>query len=764
MSFSNSKKGFHPYSRDDPSKTPSTSFSSSKSPALGSSIGFSRHQKPPEFNDIMENLDNVLRTSTSSPSRLFRDSTSNRPTSSHQPQQDITTVTPDVLRRSVMHSGTSNIFTAKDAELMKARIEIRELKRMLIESKNEYEHRVLELEKKNSILEVVQEEQKSKLAKADSNVAMLFKENKELEKKLASATEEYKLKVEECEDNISELQRENIEMKEQSSQLLEENDDFNSQLDHMTRQKDSKILSMRSQIDKMAKMLREELAKKVELEGRVSILESELDQKNREMETAATSETNDLLSKQFKDQVTYIKQLEGSNQELSKEIAYLRLTKENVERLKEEKASLMNQIENVSMLRGKLGEAEAELSLLRAEKKNWSGFLEKEDCVGFESPYALSKSLAKERFELAVLKEKSGNEAANQKGMKAYIEQMENELSEERKEHAASASKYEGLLRAHKRTERNRDLLQKEVQFLRDQLKSYEVEEEEMSTNFDRVKTERIHQLEKVVDMYRSRISELDLELQAAGKPESDRLVPEPKSIYSRQAIERIEALEAEISSLTKEKWLLEKELKSVMEQAALLESAIGRGVCDTTNVRILQLSDNPQSQDYKIKRSMLEALQKENFDLRSQLSSSAIHENLIPVASLRPLQLECEEARRQIEEKEKRIVRLKEVYAAKAQEYREAVFSLVGYKVDFQEGRVKLVSTYADREDPSFLFTSGPNDEGTMQLVGGSQERLHMLQPYRQYFIDERGSVPAFLSLVTMEGWKRRNNVTEQT
>ncbi|KAI8843000.1 mitotic checkpoint protein-domain-containing protein [Chytridium lagenaria] len=692
---------FHPYATN--TRNPATSFSSTRSPSGKSSPGAGRNQKSADLNDILENLDNALRTSPLS-TRSFKEPM--RLNASQHFQSSILSETAESFKRSTAQSSSSkadvNVYTSKvDADLMKARIEIRDLKRMLGESKNEYEHRLLELEKKKTILEVLQEEQKNKLTRADSNIEKLFKKYKELEEVSSKTIEELK--------------------------------------------------------EKLVK-LREERKTRTALEDKVIELEDALSQKESLLNLQESSENYNTISKQFKDQVQELKSIEQKNHELCREISYLRSTKDNAERLKEEKASLLHQLEDLSKLREKLGETEMEVASLRAEKKKWSAFLELDDCIGFESPYALSKSLAKERLEFAMLKEKFGQENATQKGMLSYIDQLEGELTGERSLHAEAKTKYETLFRTHKRSEKTRELLQKEVQFCREQLRAYELEEEEMAPNFDRVKTERVHQLEQLCDTFKARISELEVELKNSAHFDASQLDVTTRSLFSPEAIEKMELLESEVSSLRKEKILLERELNSANEQLTILENAVGRGVCDISNMRILQMVDNPQSQDYRIRKNMLDALKKENTDLRQQIESCGRAGDVIPVSSLRTVQLECEEARRQIQEKEKRMMRLKEVYAAKAQEYREAVFSLVGYKVDFQEGRVKLVSTYSNPDDPSFLFTSGPNDEGTMQLVGGSSERLPVLQRARQYYIDERGSVPAFLASVTLAGWEREN------
>jgi FtsZ-binding cell division protein ZapB len=110
---------------------------------------------------------------------------------------------------------------------------------------------------------------------------------------------------------------------------------------------------------------------------------------------------------------------------LLKEVKYLRSTRENVEKLKEEKAAVDNQLQSMQDLREKLASAEIEVVKLRAEKKRWTGFLEHQDETGIDSPYELSKTLATERLELALLKEKSGLESAKQKGLEEHIRQLE---------------------------------------------------------------------------------------------------------------------------------------------------------------------------------------------------------------------------------------------------------------------------------------------------------------------------------------------------
>jgi hypothetical protein len=90
-----------------------------------------------------------------------------------------------------------------------------------------------------------------------------------------------------------------------------------------------------------------------------------------------------------------------------------------------------------------------------------------------------------------------------------------------------------------------------------------------------------------------------------------------------------------------------------------------------------------------------------------------------------------------------------------KADEFLDAVRSLLGYKVNFLDnGRVELISVYSSPEErPSFVFTSGLHDEGTMQFVGSASQRyMEESKEMYEHYVSDLGSIPAFLSRVTLD------------
>lgn len=68
------------------------------------------------------------------------------------------------------------------------------------------------------------------------------------------------------------------------------------------------------------------------------------------------------------------------------------------------------------------------------------------------------------------------------------------------------------------------------------------------------------------------------------------------------------------------------------------------------------------------------------------------------------------------VADKEKRMQRLKEIWTAKSMEFREAVFSLLGWKLDFlQNGRVRVTHMFAGNSvDQSIEFDG---EKGKLKL-----------------------------------------------
>lgn len=128
---------------------------------------------------------------------------------------------------------------------------------------------------------------------------------------------------------------------------------------------------------------------------------------------------------------------------------------------------------------------------------------------------------------------------------------------------------------------------------------------------------------------------------------------------------------------------------------------------------------------------------------------------------------------------------RLKEIWTAKSIEFREAVASVLGWKMDFMpNGRVRVTSMYypggTDDEDVNKTGTSkekeagngrkmdgdggeGANsiifdgERGTMKISGGPQGAFARdIKDLIRFWVEQRKDIPCFLAAMTLEFYER--------
>ncbi|KAJ1942349.1 coiled-coil domain-containing protein mad1 [Linderina pennispora] len=216
-------------------------------------------------------------------------------------------------------------------------------------------------------------------------------------------------------------------------------------------------------------------------------------------------------------------------------------------------------------------------------------------------------------------------------------------------------------------------------------------------------------------------------------------------------------------------------------KEAARLEHQIGSGLgYNPRTTRILQLKDNPSAQDYAIRSEKLKALVAENESLLAHIKkltdtpsadkSESANDNeedsgepedppsgspfFQTIANLRT---ENQELAKQLENSVILMRRYKKEWRRKVFELREAVYSIMGYRLDFlSNGGVRCTSTYASDIGQSFVFKSGDDNKGDMKLYGGgNKEYLNSIMNDIRYWIQERGSIPGFLATVTLQNFE---------
>jgi mitotic spindle assembly checkpoint protein MAD1 len=246
-------------------------------------------------------------------------------------------------------------------------------------------------------------------------------------------------------------------------------------------------------------------------------------------------------------------------------------------------------------------------------------------------------------------------------------------------------------------------------------------------------------------------------------------------------------ALEEQEEATGKDREKIEELEQTLFE----LRGEIGAGRHVPPGVRVLSLSANPAQEWADLRQAALDRLKEENAALLqrlSTLSSSSSNpdpnptlptntttlettttaereEQLVPRASWLAVCEQKAQLEDEVRQKEKRMLRLRQVFAAKSAEFREALSAILGVKIAFYDnGQVRVTSQYD--LGAAFVFqpalgggTSGGGGGARMQLVaqgeGGPQELPQLMRNW----VEIEQSIPCFLASVTLEcydKWKR--------
>ncbi|PKK76103.1 MAD-domain-containing protein [Rhizophagus irregularis] len=628
-------------------------------------------------------------------------------------------------------------------------------------------------------------------------------ENIKLKQAAACETQTLKDKIRELQQNLEDLKTEN---------LIKEND-----LTRKVQSTELEASKLQYQVENLNEQIRQQhdiSASRQKLLNETQQRLDETQEKLNEFNHLSTQlDQIETHNKKVQEQSEHIQELELRNRYLTKEINRNKELSPSIQILQHKLERAEYQLLNMNTLRREAAELEVENTTLKKEKVSWTSLLDQEkDNINSNTPYTVVKELVSRRNEIELLQIRTRSLEEQVRNKDLVIVDHESKIKELRFKYKAMESKFLNEIEASKGSKR---LLQKEVEMLMNSLRSYDEEEKQLQSNFEPQKTERIQNLEKLLAEYKEALeqcenkatniqpkheeypefSELNLHslevMQHILKLENEKanLQNEIASlqnqiniyeqtelkVHSSELIKQNEILQETVKDLKTENASLKEKIMLLDNQIDILERAVGRGEYNKETIRVLEMKDNPASKEFSLRENRLQGLATENQDLKTKLKELyQILENhptitleltedndseketirVFPIQSYLNLEEENKQLIDQVADKEKRMTRLKEVWKAKAQEYREAVYSLLGYKVEFLEnGRVRLTSMYSEQDDHSLVFTSDEDNLGTMQLVdGGNTEYIKSLDNLIKYWVVERGSIPCFLSSLTMD------------
>ncbi|KAL8646679.1 MAG: hypothetical protein Q9210_005998, partial [Variospora velana] len=416
---------------------------------------------------------------------------------------------------------------------------------------------------------------------------------------------------------------------------------------------------------------------------------------------AGDSETLAVIKRELSDQVAHIRRLETTNREQSAELKQFRRVYKAVEIVEEEKRDLQDKLGLMEDLRTELREAQLRRQILEDERQSWTSYLQGFQEADYDSPEAVARALMKERAETASLVERLGRIQPELSEKDYIIKNLEEERSKcEAELEKLRSSGGAGDFRVRARLERQRALAVKEVDYLRDQLRTFDSEEQTYTSNqFDAQKSKRIQDLESLVDQYRQELQSLNesfsqLESQVQQQQQQPLLSSPRKRHHDSdgqdtdllgQLSRKNRTLQDTLSTLQTTNAQLSADLSATRTQLSSLQKE--------SRTRILALRANPTSTYLSMRQSEIDSLRAENKALLAQFVPSTHPDSsspptdpiqTVPVHSLNNARAELRALETALADKEKRMLRLKQIWSLKSLEFREAVASLLGWRMDF--------------------------------------------------------------------------------
>ncbi|KAM0234689.1 hypothetical protein ACHAP5_009959 [Fusarium lateritium] len=606
--------------------------------------------------------------------------------------------------------------------------------------------------------------------------------------KAVAQSEVLRRELEEVKDSVEEdrkqLERKAREAEDEVRLLQEQLEDLSTAKDDAARIADRKNTDMEMQITAFQKTIQEfeqengqretivqqTQAQLAEKDGQIANLEADV---LRLKAQSGDAETMEIIRQELTEQVQHIRNLESTNREQLSELKHLRALSKAVEVVEEEKRTLQRRLESAELVGAELSEARIQRQRLEDERLAWAAYLRNNAEMNeneFDSPEAVARALVEERLTNASYVEKVGVLQAEIASAQNTIQSLNNEKSHlmSEVENAKSAANATNTDKARLRLDRQRALAVKEVEYLRAQLKTFDTEDETLQPEqFDQARSQRVQELEELVDKYKTEVQNLHAELSAVEPSATG--TPQPATGSKRSRAED-DSTQEQLGQLTRKKRMLEEQVTKFQNKMALLEKDLStsreqlQAAKQQTQTRVLSLKSNPTSDFEAIKRSTLESLKKENEDLLAKLRGSASVPT-IPTSVLSAMEREIAAAKTETASAEKRTRRLKEVWGSKSQEFKEAIFSTLGWTVTFiPNGKMRVESTFypsqTDEHENSIIFDG---ERGTMKVGGGPRSAFaRRISDQIGFWVREKGCIPGFLAALTLEFYEEHTKATK--
>jgi mitotic spindle assembly checkpoint protein MAD1 len=656
-----------------------------------------------------------------------------------------------LLQMTANYEEVTKSLKKKDRDLNSVKQQKYELEQQSEELKIKVDEVRIHYEKELQLSDMNLQREQSQVSELKRQRDLLTNESKKLNNIIREQEEQYQRKKEAVDKKYFEVEREKSKL---SEELLDLQLNYRAEKSEL----ENKIQMLQSQSEyqqSTADALRKELSRYKKRTFEVMDTGSEMDKLRQQIfiyegqikelqMNLANFKDNEALMPKMKGELSHFTEMEKKLKYFQRENEILKERAQNVEILREDNNNLRAAIESKDHLLSDYHKMKAENEVLTQFKLQWEsavGSLER-----FQSPEHVRKFITDVQRENHMLIESKGRAETELKAIQIQFIDKEKITTELREKLMAAQTEAKDAKEMFSKQERYLNLLIKERDGLQALLKSYD--QEETLGNYDKVKTERINELEQTL---------------AAKNSLLDQLQRDYKSLQDLK------------SKIEEDNRKLEKEADDLAERVQVLEQRLGKGDYDPNTIKVLHFRDNPMKMAKERRfTEQIEALEKENGELKEQLDiiKKSIQNSGINVSvpleeverykqEIVRMKLENDKLMKSNSEHDIRMQRLQTVVQKKIQEFKEACFLLFGFQIDFDDSlgrRYRLLSMYAEKETDFLLFQLGKNS--TMSML--ETELSKTLQPQIQMYLVNSHSIPAFLSDLTLSLFKKRMKIKQ--
>ncbi|XP_055943246.1 mitotic spindle assembly checkpoint protein MAD1-like [Argiope bruennichi] len=600
-------------------------------------------------------------------------------------------------------------------QIASAKSQISEIERQKKAELDQQELRFIALQQENSNLKVEIADVKSEKTEA---IRKLHMEIGSLELKVSMLTEE----VQKSQEYIQSLKKKNSEMAETVA---------------------------------LCNSYKEELK---EAQAKIKELENKIEA-NKDAALIIASRQNDLKS---------LNELQKENRILKEEVA--KYKESNVMLYQEKMWSLQEKLSQAERKCVAVAKLQVENEQLKARISQWEELFDDKSSP-YKSPSAFSRKLSQYQQNEAVLTNKLSHLTSHCETLEKQIHEKEEiikSLNCKLEQAQLNSSRMESVV---KRFQRKILFLSKEKDNCRKLLDSYLGE---ATISGVALNAAQISHLEEMNAEYKKALEKCEMEIDTLNEKlknyagfKSEESAPEENKLKEENAtlISKISDFQKENTSLLSKICNLEKEneeLKSKLsKQETDRENSSGSGE------KVLHLRFNPLDIANQRHLERFNKLQEENDQLKKRvkvLEEEGLAASDVTMKVQQKLQSEgadstLESLKEQLAAAERKTRFILENARLKSTEFREAVYQLLGYRIDVPMAETyKLSHVYADSRDDYLLFKI--NSEG-IQLV--ETEYSKQVADKMQTYLHQHDSFPAFLASLTMDLFNQQTFMLSQ-